>query len=137
MKSKEEKDLGVVIQDTLSPEQHISQLFQSAYKILTKIRVAFHYIDKDMMRKILTSLIHLRLECTAEVWSSNMKKDIRRLGRIQRLVTKMLRELTYKSRLKEMGLPTLQDRRERGDLITLCKIVNDIERLEKQDLVMR
>ena len=55
LKTKEEKDLGVVIQDTLSPEWHISQLFGSTYqkysqedrsaiKGLTKIRVAFHYI---------------------------------------------------------------------------------------------
>ena len=35
-----------------------------------------------------------------------------------------------------MGLPTLQDRRERGDLITLHKIVNGIEKLDKQNLVM-
>ena len=35
-----------------------------------------------------------------------------------------------------MGLPTLQDRRERGDQITLFKLVNDIEKLDKQDLVM-
>ena len=37
--------------------------------------------------------------------------------------------------LKEMGLVTLQDRRKR-DLITLHKIVNGIEKLEKQKLVM-
>ena len=54
------------------------------------------------------------------VWSPNMKKNIRKFKRIQTIATKMvpeLRELTYKDRLKEMGLPTLQDRRERGDLI--------------------
>ena len=42
--------------------------------------------------------------------------------KIQRVATKMvpeLGELTYEDRLREMGLPTLQDRRERGDLITL------------------
>ena len=47
-----------------------------------------------------------------------------------------LRELTYKDRLKEMGLPTLQDTRKREDLITLWKIINGIEKLDKQDLVM-
>ena len=36
-----------------------------------------------------------------------------------------------------MGLPTLQDRRERGDLITFYKIVNGIEKLDKQNLVMQ
>ena len=46
-----------------------------------------------------------------------------------------LRELTYEDRLKEMTLPTLQDRRER-DLITLYKIVNGFEKLDKQNLVM-
>ena len=35
-----------------------------------------------------------------------------------------------------MGLPTLQDRRERGDLITLHKIVDGIEKLDMQNLVM-
>ena len=35
-----------------------------------------------------------------------------------------------------MGLPILQDRKERGDLITLYKIVNGIEKLDKQNLVI-
>ena len=74
LKTKEVKDLGVVIQEILSPEQHISQLFGSTYKILTSIRVAFHYMDKDMMRKILTSMIRPRLEYAAVVWSPNVKR---------------------------------------------------------------
>ena len=50
------------------------------------------------------------------MWSPNAKKDKRKLERIQRVATKMipeLSELTYEDRLKEMGLQTLQDRRER------------------------
>ena len=35
-----------------------------------------------------------------------------------------------------MGLLTLQDRRERGDLITLYEIVNGIEKIDKQDLLL-
>ena len=40
-----------------------------------------------------------------------------------------LRKLTHEDRLKEMGLPILQDRMEKGDLITLYKIVNGTEKL--------
>ena len=47
-----------------------------------------------------------------------------------------LRELTYEDRLKKMGLPTLQDRREREDLITLYKVVNGMEKLDTPNLVM-
>ena len=38
--------------DTLCPERGISKLFGSTYRILTNIRVVFHYMDKDMTRKI-------------------------------------------------------------------------------------
>ena len=42
-----------------------------------------------------------------------------------------LEDLAYEDRLRQMGLPTLQNRRER-DLITLYeyKIVNGIEKVE-------
>ncbi|MPC61753.1 hypothetical protein E2C01_055829 [Portunus trituberculatus] len=47
-----------------------------------------------------------------------------------------LKDLTYDKQLKDMGLPTLQDRREQGDLITMYKIVNSIEKIDKKDLVL-
>ena len=61
-RTKEEKDLEVVIQDTLYPDGYINQLFGSTYRMLANIRVAFHYMNKDMMKKILTSMIRPRLE---------------------------------------------------------------------------
>ena len=73
-------------------------------------------MNKDKMKKILTSMIRPRLVYAAVVWSPNAKKDIRKLERFQRVATKMvpeLKELTYEDRLKEVGLPTLQDSRER------------------------
>ena len=104
------------------------KLFDTMYKILTNIRVAFQCTDKKIMEKIIASMICPRLEYAP------MKKDVRNLERIQRATTRMVpevKELTYEDKLKEMGLPTLhththtrglpmlQDRRERGDLITL------------------
>ena len=48
---KVEKDLGVVIQDKLSPEKHIDQIFGDTFMMLRNIWIAFHFLDKDMMRK--------------------------------------------------------------------------------------
>ncbi|XP_063881680.1 uncharacterized protein LOC135111932 [Scylla paramamosain] len=84
-------------------------------------------------------MLRPRLEYAAVVWSPHIKKDVKKLERIQRAALRMvleLKDLTYKERLKEMGLPTLQARRERGDLIMIYKIVNHIEKIDKQDLVL-
>ena len=85
-------------------------------------------------------MIRPKLEYAAVVWSPHKKKDIRKLERIQRTATKMipeLQDLSYEERLEEIGLPTLQERRERGDLITMFKLVNNMEKIDRDDLVMK
>ena len=58
-------------------------------------------MDKDMMEKVLTII---RWAYEAVVLSPNMKKNARKLERIQRVPIRMvLRDLTYENRLKEMG----------------------------------
>ncbi len=68
--------------------------------------MAFTYIDEEMIKKLITSMIRPR--------------QIRKVERIQRAATKLpetLRDHTYKERLEKLGLTTLERRRERGDLI--------------------
>ena len=63
-----------------------------------------------------------------------------KLERIQRIATKMvpeLEDLTYEERLKEMHLTTLKERRERGDLITIYKLMNNLEETDRKDLILR
>ena len=48
-----------------------------------------------------------------------------------------LEDLTYEERLKEMHLTTLKERRERGDLITIYKSLNNLQKTEKKDLILR
>ena len=48
--AKREKDLEVVIQDNLSPNKHINRIFGDAFMMLRNIRMAFHFLDKDMMK---------------------------------------------------------------------------------------
>ncbi|MPC46860.1 hypothetical protein E2C01_040590 [Portunus trituberculatus] len=83
-------------------------------------------------------MIRRRLKYVAMVWSPRMQKHIRKLERIQRIATEMVLEindLPYEDKLKEMELPTLKNRWERGDLIMIYKIVKTMIKIDRQDLV--
>ena len=70
---KKEKDLGVMIQDNLSLEKHINRIFGDIFRMLTNIRMAFHFLDKDRMRKIITMMIRPKLEYAEVIWSPHKK----------------------------------------------------------------
>ena len=113
---KKEKNLGVVIQDNLSPEKHIDRIFGDTFRMLRNIWMAFHFLNRDMMGKIISTMIIAALEYAEVIWSPYKKKHVLKLERIQRIATKMvqdLEDLTYEERLKEMHLTTLKERRER------------------------
>ncbi len=131
----EEKDLGVIIQNDLSPEKHVNRTFGKTYKILQNIGLAFYYLDEGMMKKILATLTRPQLEYAAAIWSPHMKKHQKKVERIQRLATRMipgLKEKSYEERLEKLKLTTLEERRIREDTITLYKIVNGIDILDRE-----
>ncbi len=73
--------------------------------------------EKRKGKKLITSMIRPRLEYAALVWSPRLKKEIRKVERIQRTATKLpetLRDHTYEERLEKLGLTTLEKRKERG-----------------------
>ncbi len=78
-----------------------------------------------------------RLQCAAVVWSPHIMRNIIKLERVQSAVTKMVLELsksTYEERLRMLEIPTIENRRERGDLINICRMINDMENVEKNVL---
>ena len=84
------------------------------------------------------------------MWSPHTKKNIRKLERVQRAATKLvleLKDLTYEERLRKLEIPlkiperlrkleipTLESRRERGDLISIYKMVNNIDKVDGEIL---
>ena len=44
----EEKDLGVIVQNNLSPEKHINRIFGKTYNMLQSIGLSFNYLDENM-----------------------------------------------------------------------------------------
>ena len=77
----------MVIQDNMSPEKHQDQFFGDTFMMLRNIQMAFHFLDKDMMRKNITSMIRPILEFVEVIWSPHKKKHVLKLERIQRIAT--------------------------------------------------
>lgn len=136
----EEKDLGVIVTDRLSPQVHIKKIAGETYHLVRRIRTAFRYLDEDMIKQLMVTMIRPRLEYAAVVWSPNTARDKRILERVQRAATKLpptLANLSYEQRLEKLNLLTLERRRERGDLITMYRILSGVEALDCEDLVER
>ncbi len=96
------------------------------------MRVAFTFIDEETVMKIITSFIRPMLEYAAVVWSPHLK-NTEKLEKVQRAATRWvpsLRDLSYEETLKKLQLPTLTERREKGDMIMMYKCVEGIEKID-------
>jgi len=93
----------------------------------------FKEIDKDDFKIIYNTYVRPHLEYCEQAWSPYLQKDKTCLLKVQRRATKMvkgLKKLPYETRLKRLGIYTLERRRLRGDLIETFKILTGKERID-------
>ena len=74
-KVKKEKSLGVMMEDNIQPESHINRIFGEVFDLLRNIRIAFHYMHKEMLKKLIITIIRPRLEYAGVVWTP-IKRNI-------------------------------------------------------------
>ena len=128
--TKLEKDLGVFISCDLKPSQHVAKVAARANKIIGLVKKNFEYLDAETILSIHCSMIRPILEYAVQSWCPYLAKDIEELEKIQHRVTKLvpeLRDLPYEERCRRLKLPTLSQRRLRGDLIEVYKILRGHE----------
>ena len=132
-KVSEEKDLGIYIDSQLNFKLHIDFKIKKANQMLGLLKRSFNYMDKEMFLILYKSLIRPHLEYGSAIWSIPYKKESTKLENIQRRATKILPEMknkSYTERLRSLGLPSLEYRRLRSDLIQAFKIHKNIDRLD-------
>ena len=65
------------------------------------------------------------------------KKYIIQIENVQRRATRLvkcIKQLPYEERLKTLGLPSLEYRRDRADLIQVYKIMHGIDKIDKDKM---
>ena len=99
--------------------------------MLGLIKRSFKFVTQDVFLNLYKTLIRPLLEYCSCVWSPSTVAEIRLLEGVQRRATKMISELKpfeYETRLKILGLPTLEYRRKRADMIRIFRILQGIDR---------
>ena len=71
----------------------IDRIFGDTFRMLRNIWMTFHYLNKDKMRKIITTMIRPTLYYAKVIWSPHKKAHVLKLEKIQKIATKMVPEL--------------------------------------------
>ena len=88
-----------------------------------------------MFLNLYKSIVRPHVEYAVTVCTPLYKKDMVAIENVQRRATKLVRtisHLTYQERLKCLGLPSLEYRRERAGLVEVYKIMNGISDVDKE-----
>ena len=122
-----EKDLGVMISHDLKSSNQCLKAYASANKILGMINRTIENKNSNIMLNLYKSLVRPHMEYCTAVWSPYYVKDKELIEKIQHRFTKMIIEvkhLSYADRLKKLGLWSLEERRNRSDLIEVYKMLH-------------
>ena len=128
-----ESDLGILFKNNLKFDEHIDNTVNKVNRIIGLIKRRFTYMDKDLFFTLYKPLVRSHLDYGNLVFYPTTKKYKQIVENAQRRATRLvpeLRGLTYKERLIELNLPTLDYRRKRFDIIQVFKIVNKIDDID-------
>ena len=101
------KDLGVIIDNKLTFNEHILEKIKKAKCLLGLIKRNFKNLYEKTFILLYKSLVRSQLEYTSSVWFPYRKSLINEIESIQRRATKLipnLKNLTYTERLKHLKL---------------------------------
>ena len=129
----EERDLGVIVHQSLKSSSQCIKAVKSANATLGMIKRTFITRNKTTLLQLYRTLVRPKLEYCVQAWRPFLQRDIDLLEKVQRRATRLMvdnKTLSYEERLKSLHLTTLETRRLRGDLIETFKILRKLEGTE-------
>ena len=119
------RDLGVNMTNDGSWSTHINTITGEAKRLAGWILGVFRDRSEKTMVTLLKSLLRPKLEYCSPLWSPTKTGDVIKIETIQRFFTRRIVEcqgLNYWERLTQLGILSLQRRRERYMIIHLWKV---------------
>ncbi|XP_047146322.1 uncharacterized protein LOC124819143 [Hydra vulgaris] len=127
-----EKDIGLLISNTMKWNQHVYMVVNKANSRLGLLSKSFTYKDKNTMKILYCTFVRPILEYASPIWNPYNTNDIHKLEIVQQRATKLipeLRHLPYEERLKKLQLSSLKIRRLRYDLIQYYKMFHNLDKV--------
>jgi hypothetical protein len=130
------KDLGVLVDSKLNFSAQIDSIVVKAKQRIFLIFKSFESRDVTLFVFAYKTYILPILDYCSTIWFPNKLEDIDRIEKVQRYFTKRLfglRLMSYTDRLVACGLPSLELRRLRTDIILCFKIIHKLIALNFDD----
>ena len=128
-----EKDIGFWIEDDLSTTTHVHKSRSRALGEIARIKRNFSFIDKRAFCVLYNQRVRPHLDYGMTACPPDSAADSKLLERVQSKATAMvhgLKGLNSEERRKSLGLMTLEERRGRGDMIEVFKILKGLTRID-------
>ena len=128
-----EKDVGVLLHKSFRPSLQCAKAAKKANSVLGQLTRGTSYRDKITFMGLFTTFVRPHLEYCSQAWSPWTQGDIDVLEAVQRRAVGMVTNLKgrgYSERLAEMGMITLEERRRRGDLVQVYKVLSGKDKVD-------
>jgi hypothetical protein len=131
--TEEERDIGVMVSNTLKPSAQCRKAAQTAQAVLGQLARAFHFRDRHIFLRLYMQNVRPHLEFSSPAWSPWLESDKACLEKVQMRAVNMISGLkgrSYEEKLRELGITTLEERRHQLDMTQTYKILTGASKVD-------